>query len=228
MYVENLWDVPEFRNYCRPFDSMPEDGIEPGLVIRFGTDIKAGKNFFGHLLSGGDHTYDPSVYATKIRAAGVWFSDYRSESLEDDLPEAPRIYLLPTGMDMLSVSASSDPNLVRYWNVVDQKIPIPLPAISSELDQSDWVPIFDSLNGVYGESRRFSSFRAYHDGADEVNDEEMIYNSRLVGRSVRNTQWVLIIPGRTLNSDPEVGLNRFIEQVSDIKLVFDTYGYSGN
>ena len=104
-------------------------------------------------------------------------------------------------------------------------------AIDSELDQSSWMAAYDSLNGVYGETRRFSSFRAYYDGEgdeDEVDDEEMIYNSRLVGRSVRNTQWVLIIPGRTLNADPVVGLNRFIEQISDIKLAFETYGYSGN
>jgi hypothetical protein len=49
-----------------------------------------------------------------------------------------------------------------------------------------------------------------------------------VGRSVWNTGWTLIIPGRTLNTDPDEGLDRFIEQVSDIKLVFETYGFSGN
>jgi len=228
MRVDNLWEISEFRQYCRPFDTMPEDGVEPGIVIRFGTDIKAGENLFGRLLSGGDHAYDPSVYATKIRAAGIWFSDYQSASLELDLPEAPRVYLIPTGVDMLSVSTSGDPTQTRYWNVVDQRIPVPIASIGSELDQAEWVPVFDSLNGVYGEQRRFSSFRAYHDGSDEVNDDELIYNCRLVGRSVRNTQWLLIIPGRTLNADPNVGLDRFIDQVSDIKLVFETYGYSGN
>jgi hypothetical protein len=45
---------------------------------------------------------------------------------------------------------------------------------------------------------------------------------------VWNTQWVLIIPGRLLNVDPEVGLERFIEQVKDIRLALQTYGYSGN
>ena len=90
------------------------------------------------------------------------------------------------------------------------------------------MPIYDSLNGQYGEQRMFSDFRAYHDGGDEINDDELAYNSRLIGRSVRNTQWVLIIPGRTLNADPVEGLNRFIDKVSDIKLVFETYGYSGN
>ncbi|MDD2599339.1 MAG: hypothetical protein PHO37_08955 [Kiritimatiellae bacterium] len=228
MRVANLWEVPEFRQFCRPFDTMPADGVEPGIVIRFGTDIRAGKNFFGNMLSGGDHAYDSSVYAIKIRAAGVWFSDYRSESLEHDLPVAPRIYLIPAGMDLLSVSSSSDPNRVRVWSVFDQCIPAPVPSVAAELDQRDWVPIFSSLNGLYGEARRFSSFRAYHDGGDAINEDELMYTSRLVGRSVRNTQWVLIIPGRTLNADPHEGLNRFIDQVSDIKLVFETYGHSGN
>lgn len=228
MWVDNLWEVPEFRQLCRPFDTMPEDGVEPGLVIRFATDIKAGENFFGRMLSGGDHSYDPSLFATKIRSVGVWFSDYQSESLENDLSEAPRVYLLPVGMDVLSISTSSDPTVAKFWNVFDQRIPVAKPLVIDELDQTDWVPIYDSLNGVYGEERRFSSFRAYHDGSDAISEDELVYNCRLVGRSVRNTQWVLIIPGRTLNADPVEGLNRFIDQVSDIKLVFETYGYSGN
>ena len=227
-WVDNLWEVPEFRQFCRPLDSMPDSGAEPGLVIRFETDVKAGENLFGRLLSGGDHSYDPSVYAIKIRAAGVWFSDYQSEDMETDMSATPRVYLVPAGMDILSYSTASDPTETRYWNVVDQRIPMPMPALDSELDQSDWIPVFDNLSGQYGEQRRFSSFRAYHDGSDSVNEDELVYDSRLIGRSVRNTQWVLIIPGRTLNADPEEGLNRFIDQVSDIKLVFDTYGYSGN
>ena len=31
-----------------------------------------------------------------------------------------------------------------------------------------------------------------------------------------------------LNTNPDVGLDRFIDQVSDIKLVFQTYGFSGD
>jgi hypothetical protein len=53
-------------------------------------------------------------------------------------------------------------------------------------------------------------------------------NNRLVGRSVWNTQWKLVIPGHTLLNDPNEGLDRFIRTVSDIKLHFVTYSYSGN
>ena len=51
---------------------------------------------------------------------------------------------------------------------------------------------------------------------------------RLVGRSVWNTRWKLVIPGKTLLNDPEEGLDRFINSVTDVKVHFETYSYSGN
>ena len=49
----------------------------------------------------------------------------------------------------------------------------------------------------FGAQRRFSDFRAYPEiSGDPVRD------TRLVGRSVWNTQWILMIPGSTLNADP--------------------------
>ena len=231
--VENLWDVTEFRRYARPFapatDSLGNPVVEPGLVLRFSTSVLAGDNVFGRPLSGGDHAYDPSVFATKIRSVGVWFSDYLSGDVLNDLPQAPRIYLIPVGQDVMSVANAPSPDQVRYWNVVDQSVPVPLPALTSDLDRSAYVPLLDSLNWNAGsEELRYSSFRAYHDGGSAINFEELILDSRLVGRSVWNTEWVLIIPGQTLNNDPYEGLDRFISQVSDIKLVFQTYGHSGN
>ena len=53
-------------------------------------------------------------------------------------------------------------------------------------------------------------------------------NARLVGRSVWNSHWKLIIPGPTLLNDPNEGLDRFMRTVKDIKLNFQTYSYSGN
>ena len=88
-------------------------------------------------------------------------------------------------------------------------------------------------------TRRHGSFRAYHDRGDWTAGE-VCTNARLVGRSVWNTRWVLIIPGGTLLSDPAKGLDRFIhgrelsagnwdeDGVKDIKLLFQTYSYAGN
>jgi hypothetical protein len=56
----------------------------------------------------------------------------------------------------------------------------------------------------------------------------MTYSSRLIGRSVWNTKWLLIIPAGTLYYDRGVALSAFINGVSDIKLYFQTYSYSGN
>ena len=196
-------------------------------MLRFSTQIGAGKNFFGKPLSGGDHAYDPSLFATKIQSVGVWFSDYLSENVLNDLPATPRLYLLPVGSDVMSVPTSADPNLVRIWKVLDQSIPVPRPSQSASLDSGNWIPLLDSLNGRLGEPRKYPAFRAYHDGTSAVNLDELVADTRLVGRSVWNTQWVLIIPGRMLNADPTVGLDRFIGQITDIKLVFRSYGLSG-
>jgi len=230
--VADLWQVPEFRYLARPFgDSMDASGhpvAEPGIVLRFSSTITSGKNFFGHPLAGGDHAYDPSVYATRIRSVGVWFSDYLSTDVLTDLSAAPRVYLIPTGADVMSIPNASSPTKTRVWNVVDQVIPVPFPGIESKLPYSGFVPLLDSLDGRIGQQRRFSSFRAYHDSGDAVNTDELVADSRLAGRSVWNTGWTLIIPGRALNADPDEGINRFIQQVSDIKLVFQTFGFSGN
>ena len=53
-------------------------------------------------------------------------------------------------------------------------------------------------------------------------------NSRLIGRSVWNSQWKIVIPGTSLLNDPNDGLDRFIRTVKDVKLYFQTYSYSGN
>jgi hypothetical protein len=53
-------------------------------------------------------------------------------------------------------------------------------------------------------------------------------DTRLIGRSVWNTEWLLVIPGSTLLSDPQIGIDRFIQDVSDIYIYFQTYAYAGN
>ena len=53
-------------------------------------------------------------------------------------------------------------------------------------------------------------------------------NQRLIGRSVWNSKWKLVIPGHTLLNDSHEGLQRFINSVTDIHLYFVTYSYAGN
>ncbi len=219
--VPDLWQIPEFRKYCRPF--APEYmGAQPGLVIPFSTEVTFGKNYFGWPLSGGDSSYDPSNFATKIRSVGVWFSDYDTAGLSS----TPRIYLVPVGVDILR-SPSGDGFARREWQVVDQKLPVPFTIGASDLTNDSWIPRNDSLSGEMAATRKFSSFRAYHDSGFFVEDET-ISDSRLIGRSVWNTSWLMIIPGGSLLHDQDAGLENFINSVSDIKLFFQTYAYSGN
>lgn len=223
--VDNLWDMPEFRRYCRPFAAYDPAIPEPGIVIEFGSEVIAGKNFFGQALAGGDNAYDPTNFATKVASVGAWFEGYLSEGFSNGMSETPRVYLVPVGSDVMMYP--SDTQLgVRMWDVLDQKIPVPFPVLQSNLNNSAWRPL-DTLGGTAGEIRKFSSFRAYPDSGS-FSQDEMTFDSRLVGRSVWNTRWLLIIPGRTLKADPAAGLQTFIDNIRDIKLYFQTFGYSGN
>ena len=219
--LPNLWNVPEFRRYCRPF--APESaGPQPGLVIRFPTTVTFGLNYFGWPLGGGDNAYDPTLFATKVRSAGVWFENYNGNGLS----QTPRVYLVPVGADVLRSPSGNDLE-TREWRVVDQKIPVPFPIGFSSLKNPSWIPMNDSLSDTFADIRRFSSFRAYHDRGT-FNPAETVTDSRLIGRSVWNTDWMLIIPGGTFLFDPNQGLDTFISSVSDIKIFFQTYAYSGN
>ena len=232
--VADLFAYEPFRRYCLPFAA--QQGLEthePGLVIEFGSEINFGGNFFGRPLAGGDNAYDSSHFATKIRAVGVWFTGYdrvSSGSQATLLANQPRVYLVPVGLDVMR-APSGDGGSLRAWRILDQAIPLPF-TVGSELGSADWIPLFDSVGGELAQARRHGSLRAYHDRG--FVESEMTWNSRLIGRSVWNTRWVLIIPAGTLNSDRDAALDAFIygpagnNGVSDIKLHFKTYSYQGN
>ena len=65
------------------------------------------------------------------------------------------------------------------------------------------------------------------------NEDELIGSSRLIGRSVWNTRWLLVIRGQPLNNDADEGIHRFINGqqngtgVTDIKINFKSYGIDG-
>ena len=227
--VDNVLDHPAFQRYARPFNpTLPQ---EPALVIPFPTTIQFGLNAFGWPLGGLDSSYDSSQFATKIRGVGVWLSNYNPIELSN----TPRVYLLPVGNDIMR-TPTDDGRSIREWTIYDQKIPVPFPISEGDFSDPDWIPINDSVSGSFSDLRKFSSFRAYHGVYDESN---IISDSRLIGRSVWNTQWVLIIPAGTLLNDRDEGLARLIHGsdqfgerdgngIKDIVLYFNTYSYSGN
>ncbi|NBD96079.1 MAG: hypothetical protein GVY11_06365 [Gammaproteobacteria bacterium] len=232
--VDNLWDLPAFRRFARP--PQPESaGPLPGLVFRFPTTVTFGLNFFHWPLGPGDSTYDASRFSTKVRGVGTWFRDYAGLPLT----ETPRIYMFPVGADVLRAPTFDDFS-TRQWQIVDQVLPVPFPIGQQELEDSNWIPLADSLSDSFNEIRRYSQFRAHH-YTEPFDETQIATDSRLIGRSVWNREWVVIIPGGSLLSDPNEGLDTFINGqeigdsgerdglgVSDIRIFFNTYSYSGN
>jgi hypothetical protein len=234
--VANLWQVPEFSEYCRPF-AAPRDGAQPGLVIRFSTEIAAGRNFFGRPLSGLDHAFSPANYATKIRAFTAAFQNYDVDPAgsSPQLSISPRFYLVPAGLDVQYCSDTEFPT-PRTWSVISQRIPVPYVLNATNLGNYSYQPTMNGRDGSYAERIRFGDSRAFISDYGLSGSSDMTLSpltpgwnssSRLYGRSAWNTGWVLIIPGATLNADKNAGLDRFIRTVTDIKLYLETYSNQG-
>ncbi|MDD2236097.1 MAG: LamG domain-containing protein [Kiritimatiellae bacterium] len=242
--VDDIYSLPAFQQYAMPFD--PRQDKEPGIVIPFSSQIFFGKNYFGHDLAAGDNAYDSTHFATKIRSVGIWFDNYQSCSAASNnipaLANQPRVYLIPAGTDIIRVP-STDGDAYRTWKVVDQSIPLPYNIGGSDLDNPQWNASQYSLPESFAKTRRIPSLRAYHNDGS-FDDSEFCSNSRLIGRSVWNTQWYLVIPAGTLLDDRNEAINRFIygpqlsngdknrqrdaaRAVKDIKLMFKTYSYFG-
>ena len=235
--VQNLWALPEYRKFCTHLRSETASaGHEPGIVIEFSTVIDASLNFFGWPAGVGDAQYNSTYFSHKIRTQGLWFSNYDPNQTGVQYPLA---YLIPVGSDVLR--SPTDHVTQRSWSVVDQKIPIPVDFTGNPPNYSiDWIPIQYSLSDTFAQIRPFNAIEATTDGQNtSLDTSKILRDSRLVGRSVWNTRWILVIPGLgLLGSDPDEGLNLFIDGVLsngvrngsgviDIKLYFDTYQYSG-
>ena len=250
-WVDDIRDNADFKRHCQPFQS--QFGLrdkEPGLVIPFSTTIDFAKNLFGNELAGGDHSYDSTWYSTRIAAAGVWFDGYNakasggSASAQPQLAVTPVVYLVPVGFDRMRAPGLADGT---FWNfsVVDQVIPAPWALGREQLDSESWYPSLADADydGVDSEVRirRHPSFRAYYDTTGGEPTDDKLDATRLVGRSVWNSRWVLIIPAGAMNADRDKALSAFINGVDvnrdgildqtpvrDIRIGFKTYSQSGN
>jgi len=210
---------------------------EPAIVIPFATTVTFGENLFGWPLIGGDNNFDSTTFATKVREVGIWFANYNN--LGGGLINTPRVYLIPVGSDVMRTPRRfpGDVSVTREWKVLDQLLSVPFPLTAGNLADPGWIPINDSLGVNWMEIRRFNFLLAYHDAG--FNRDQVTSSSRLIGRSVWNTRWMLIIPAGSLLADRDEAIARFIDGpeiggvrtgqgVSDIKLYFNTYAYAGN
>jgi len=112
------------------------------------------------------------------------------------------------------------------WSVRDQRIPTPFTTNQGQLGQPGYIPSLDGVDGSFSERRRHGDFRIYHDSGDP-DESELVPETRLIGRSVWNSEWMLIIPGAGLHADPDFGINQFVNSATDIKLLFMTYSHNG-
>ncbi|MDB6030829.1 MAG: hypothetical protein JWM16_1167, partial [Verrucomicrobiales bacterium] len=253
----NILDDPDVRRYCLQVDAGNGLPV-PGLVIEFSTTIDRGMNLFGQSLAAGDHAYSPSSFATKIFAAGVALEGYvgmddpaanasagGASPADPNLafldPNAmaatPYVYLVPVGVDSMRSPALGDTSDVRTWSVDDVAIPLPFNIGGSDFSSAQLYQSSDSLSEPPFAIRKHQAFRPVssatlfspniYNGTGGLTRSQWT-NNRLVGRSVWNSKWKLIIPGETLLNNPDEGLERFIRTVKDIKLHFITYSYSGN
>jgi hypothetical protein len=150
----------------------------------------------------------------------------------------PYIYLIPVGVDSMRSPPLGDQSVIRSWTVQDVTIPLPFNIGGSDFSSKQLWQSDDSLSEPLFNIRKHQAFRPVSTAS--VFAENTIYstggelwhnkytNTRLIGRSVWNSKWKLVIPGRTLLNNPDEGIERFIRTVHDIKLYFHTYSYSGN
>ncbi len=255
--VRDILEDSDVKRYCMQVDDGTGLPV-PGIVINFSTTIADGYNLFGRQLAAGDHVFTPSSFATKIFGAGVALIGYRgmdnpsansgvggTTPTEPDssyldplaLSATPYVYLIPVGVDSMRSPPLGDTSTIRTWSVEDVAIPMPFNIGASDFSTKQLWQSSDSLTEPLFAIRKHQAFRPVSTtsvfssslyGNNGTLQRSQYTNNRLVGRSVWNSQWKLVIPGRTLLNNPSEGLDRFIQTVTDIKLHFVTYSYSGN
>jgi hypothetical protein len=241
--VTDLMADPDVARYCNNL-KKPDGSRVPGIVISFGSTIDQSANFFGLPGAAGDHGYSPSSYATKISSAGIVLVGYvgmdpyaigtpgaggPASSAAYALRATPYVYLIPCGSDRMLAPPLGDTNTLRSWTVHDQALPLPYNLGASAFNTTN----FFNANGTLSEQpwilRKHQAFRPVSDPAFFYSNIPAEYtNTRLIGRSVWNTQWKIVIPAYSLLSDEQEGLNRFVASVKDIQLFLRTYSNSGN
>lgn len=241
--VSDVLSDPDVGTHCRNI-KKPDGTPVAGIVIPFSTTIQHGYNFFGLPSAPGDHNYTPSNYATKIYSAGMVFPGYvgmdpfaigtpnaggPASSDPNALNATPYVYLIPCGTDSFLAPAFGDTNTVRTWTVHDQALPLPYNLGATSFNTTQFYTSQGTLNEQPWILRKHQAFRP-------VNDAAYFYSlvpaeftsSRLIARSVWNSQWKIVIPAYTLLNNEQEGLTRFVRSVKDIQLFLRTYSHSGN
>lgn len=225
--------------------------IADGLNL-FGKPLAAGDHAFspasfatkifhiGVALEGYKGMDDPNANGSAVGEAGAASPiDPNLTFLDPDaLSATPYIYLIPVGLDSMRSPPLGDVSVIRTWSVDDVSIPLPFNIGGSDFSNAKLYQGMDSLTEPLFTVRKHQPFRpvssanifgtlvVYWTGGEL--ERTQYASTRLIGRSVWNSKWKLIIPGRTLLNNPNEGLDRLVRTVKDVKFYFNTYSYSGN
>ena len=241
--VSNIMADPDVAAYARNVGKSDGSAV-PGIIIPFSTLIQKGYNFFGMPLAPGDHAFSDSNFATKIFSVGmvlrgyVGMDAYATGQLNaagpntadpNSLSATPYVYLIPTGTDYMLAPPLGDTAEIRAFDVHDQALPLPFNLGATDFSDTQ----FFNSNGTLTEKpwilRKHQAFRPVSDPAFFYSSVPSEFsNSRLIGRSVWNGGWKIVIPAYTLLNNEQEGLNRFAASVKDIELFLRTYSNSGN
>ena len=251
-------DVRRYCLQLDPGNGLPVPGlvlefsttIARGLNL-FGQSLAAGDHAFssssfatkifaaGVALEGYQGMDDPAANSGTVSGSGGTSpSDPNLAFLDPNaLAATPYLYLVPVGVDSMRSPALGDTSEVRSWSVNDVAIPLPFNIGGSEFSSAQLYQSSDSLSEEPFVIRKHQAFRPVssaslfssdvYSASGGLRRSEYI-NTRLIGRSVWNSKWKIVIPGETLLNNQEEGLERFIRTVRDVKLHFVTYSYSGN
>ncbi|MBI4326638.1 MAG: hypothetical protein HY674_15445, partial [Chloroflexi bacterium] len=250
-------DVRRYCLQIDPGNGLPVPGlvldfstvIANGLNL-FGQSLAAGDGAFNHsafatkifavgvALEGYRGMNNPAANSGSVGAAGGISPQDPSFPFLDPLAlaSAPYVYLIPVGVDSMRSPPLGDTSVVRTWNVDDVTIPLPFNIGGSDFSTKQLWQSSDSLSEQLFGVRKHQAFRPVSSAS--VFSQNIYFgsalsfsqytNRRLIGRSVWNSKWKLVIPGYTLLNNPNEGLDRFIQTVKDVKLHFVTYSYAGN
>jgi hypothetical protein len=231
--VPNVLSDPQVAAYCRGLKKADGSAI-PGFIIPFSTTIEDGKNFFGLDLAAGDHAYSQSNFATKIAAVGVALPGYVGMAAGEStapgaLSATPYAYLIPCGNDFMRTPLG-DTGEIRSWQVVDQALPLPYNLGASDFNTTQFFGPNDTFAERPWVIRKHQAFRMVADPSlyEDGSLPTVFTNARLIGRSVWNSQWKIVIPANTLLNNEQQGMNNFAASVKDIQLFLRTYSNSGN
>ena len=241
--MSNVMADSDVAAACRNL-KKPDGSAVPGIVIPFSTTVQAGMNFFGLPLAAGDHAFSVSNFSTKIYSVGmvmrgyVGMDPYRAGvagagsangSSANALSATPYAYLIPTGIDYMLSPPLGDTGAVRAFDVKDQALPLPFNLGATAFSTTQFFNASGTLSEAPWILRKHQAFRPVHDAVFFYGTVPTEFtSSRLVGRSVWNSGWKIVIPANTLLSTETEGLNRFVASVKDIELFLRTYSHSGN